>query len=107
MMADNSGGIGVMGVLVGGRIVGVVGTGLLFATGTIGSNSSTVTLELPKVTVRYLRIVAVAFGSMRRAYQRSLCPLRLPESIELMQDTRLSLIRKLRPLPGQMKVVRF
>jgi hypothetical protein len=51
-MADSSGGIGVMGVLVGALIVGVVGTGLLFATGTIGSNTSTVKLELPKVTVR-------------------------------------------------------
>jgi hypothetical protein len=51
-MADNSGGIGIMGVLVGALIVGVVGTGLLFATGTIGSKSSTVKLELPKVTVK-------------------------------------------------------
>ena len=50
-MADNSGGIGVMGVLVGAFIVIVVGGGILFATGTIGSKSSTVTLELPKVTV--------------------------------------------------------
>jgi hypothetical protein len=52
IMAENSGGIGVMGVLVGALIVGVVGTGLLFATGTIGSNTSTVKLELPKVTVK-------------------------------------------------------
>jgi hypothetical protein len=51
-MADNSGGIGVMGVLVGALIVGVVGMGLLFATGTIGSHTSTVKLELPKVTVK-------------------------------------------------------
>lgn len=51
-MSDNSGGIGVMGVLVGALIVGVVGTGLLFATGTIGSNKSTVKLELPKVSVK-------------------------------------------------------
>jgi hypothetical protein len=51
-MADNSGGIGVMGVLVGALIVIVVGGGILFATGTIGSKSSTVTLELPKVTVK-------------------------------------------------------
>jgi hypothetical protein len=49
-MADNSGGIGVMGVLVGALIVIVVGGGLLFATGTIGSKSSTVKIELPKVT---------------------------------------------------------
>jgi hypothetical protein len=51
-MAGNSGGIGIMGVVVGALIVGVVGTGLLFATGTIGSNTSTVKLELPKVTVK-------------------------------------------------------
>jgi hypothetical protein len=49
-MADNSGGIGVMGVLVGALIVTVVGAGLLFATGTIGSKTSTVKLELPKMT---------------------------------------------------------
>jgi len=49
-MADNSGGIGVMGVLIGALIVIVVGGGLLFATGTIGSKSSTVKLELPKIT---------------------------------------------------------
>ena len=49
-MADNSGGIGVMGVLVGALIVIVVGAGLLFATGTIDSKSSTVKVELPKVT---------------------------------------------------------
>lgn len=49
-MADNSGGTGVLGVLVGALIVIVVGAGLLFATGTIGSKSSTVKLELPKVT---------------------------------------------------------
>jgi hypothetical protein len=50
VMADDSGGIGVMGVLVGALIVIVVGGGLLLATGTIGSKSSTVKLELPKVT---------------------------------------------------------
>jgi hypothetical protein len=52
VMAENSSGIGVLGVVVGALIVGVVGTGLLFATGTIGSNTSTVKLELPKVTVK-------------------------------------------------------
>ena len=52
-MADSSGGIGVMGVLVGALIVIVVGGGILFATGTIGgSKSSTMTLELPKVTTK-------------------------------------------------------
>ena len=43
-----------MGVLVGALIVAliviVVGGRILFATGTIGSKSSTVTIELPKVT---------------------------------------------------------
>lgn len=53
-MADgNSGGVGVLGVLVGALIVIIVGGGLLFATGTIGgSKSSTVKLELPKVTTK-------------------------------------------------------
>jgi hypothetical protein len=51
-MADNGSGIEVMGVVVGALIVAVVGGGLLFATGTIGSNSSTVKLELPKVSVK-------------------------------------------------------
>jgi hypothetical protein len=49
-MADNSGGIGVMGVIVGALLVIVVGGGILYATGTIGSKSTTVKLELPKVT---------------------------------------------------------
>ena len=49
-MADSSGGIGVMGVVVGALIVIVVGGGLLFATGTIGSKTSTVKIELPKIT---------------------------------------------------------
>ena len=52
-MADgNSGGVGVLGVLVGALIVIIVGGGLLFATGTFGSKSSTVKLELPKVTTK-------------------------------------------------------
>jgi hypothetical protein len=50
-MADgNSGGIGVMGVLVGVLIVIVIGGGLLFATGNLGNHSSSVKLEVPKVT---------------------------------------------------------
>jgi hypothetical protein len=50
-MADgSSGGVGVLGVLVGALIVIVVGAGILFATGTLGSKTSTVKLELPKVT---------------------------------------------------------
>ena len=50
MAQDSGGGIGVLGVLIGALIVIVVGGGILFATGTIGSNTSTVKLELPKVT---------------------------------------------------------
>jgi hypothetical protein len=48
-MANNSASIGVMGVLVGALIVIIVGTGLLYATGTIGQKSSTIKIELPKV----------------------------------------------------------
>ena len=52
-MADgNSGGVGVLGVLVGALIVIIVGGGILFATGTLGSKSSTAKLELPKVTTK-------------------------------------------------------
>jgi hypothetical protein len=50
MAEDSGGGIGVLGVLVGALIVIIVGGGILFATGTIGSKTSTVKLELPKVT---------------------------------------------------------
>jgi hypothetical protein len=51
-MADNgSGGVGVLGVLVGALIVIVVGGGILFATGMLGPKSSTTTLkvEMPKI----------------------------------------------------------
>ena len=49
-MADNgSGGIGVLGVLVGALIVVVVGFGLLYATGNMGGgNTAAVKIELPK-----------------------------------------------------------
>ena len=48
--SGGSGGIGVLGVLIGALIVIAVGGGLLFATGHLGgSNHSTVKLELPKV----------------------------------------------------------
>ena len=51
-MAEGSGGgIGVLGVLVGALIVIVVGGGLLFATGNLGGgNSTTLKVELPKVS---------------------------------------------------------
>ena len=52
MAGGNSGGVGVLGVLVGALIVIIVGGGLLFATGTFGSKSSTVKLELPKITTK-------------------------------------------------------
>jgi hypothetical protein len=51
-MADgNSGGIGVLGVLIGALIVIVVGGGILFATGTIGGggHTSTLKVEMPKI----------------------------------------------------------
>jgi len=49
-MADGSGGVGVLGVLVGALLVVMVGVGVLFATGNLGSNSSTVKIEVPKIT---------------------------------------------------------
>jgi hypothetical protein len=49
MAEGSSGGVGVLGVLVGALIVIVVGGGLLFATGNLGQKSSTVKVELPKV----------------------------------------------------------
>ena len=49
-MADSgSGGVGVLGVLIGALIVIVVGGGLLFATGNLGGKTSTVKVELPKI----------------------------------------------------------
>ena len=51
-MADgNSGGIGVLGVLIGALIVVVVGGGILFSTGMLGNqHSSGVKIEMPKIT---------------------------------------------------------
>jgi len=51
MAEGSSGGIGVLGVLVGALIVIVVGGGLLFATGHLGnSGHSTLKVELPKIS---------------------------------------------------------
>lgn len=52
MAEGSSGGIGVVGVLIGALIVIVVGGGLLFATGKLGGGSNTTTLkvEMPKVS---------------------------------------------------------
>lgn len=53
MAEGSSGGIGVVGVLIGALIVIVVGGGLLFATGKIGGggggNTTTLKVEMPKV----------------------------------------------------------
>lgn len=51
-MADkDSGGMGVLGVLVGALIVVIIGAGLLFATGQIGGNdSATLKIDVPKTT---------------------------------------------------------
>jgi hypothetical protein len=49
MAESSSGGVGVLGVLVGALIVIVVGGGILFATGNLGQKSSTVKVELPKI----------------------------------------------------------
>ncbi|MBX3515006.1 MAG: hypothetical protein KF826_01895 [Xanthobacteraceae bacterium] len=49
-MADNSGGTGLAGVLIGALLVLVIGGGLLMMTGVIGKqNTSTVSIQLPKV----------------------------------------------------------
>jgi ABC-type transporter Mla subunit MlaD len=53
MAEGSSGGIGVVGVLIGALIVIVVGGGLLFATGKIGGgggNTTTLKVEMPKVS---------------------------------------------------------
>lgn len=52
-MADgSSGGVGVLGVLVGALIVIVVGGGLLMATGHLGGGGghSTIKVEVPKIS---------------------------------------------------------
>lgn len=50
MAEGSSGGIGVLGVPVGAPIAIVVGGGLAFATGNLGGKSSTVKVELPKIS---------------------------------------------------------
>ncbi|HZL39013.1 MAG TPA: hypothetical protein VFC45_01885 [Pseudolabrys sp.] len=49
MAEGSSGGVGVLGVLVGALIVIIVGGGILFATGTLGSKQTTLKVELPKI----------------------------------------------------------
>ena len=51
-MADGDSGTGVLGVIVGALIVIVVGGAILYGTGMLGSNSSSVKIELPKVTTK-------------------------------------------------------
>lgn len=47
-MADNGGGIGILGVLIGALLVVAVGGAMLYASGMIGSKDS-VTITLPKI----------------------------------------------------------
>jgi hypothetical protein len=53
-MAENgSGGVGVLGVLVGALLVVMVGIGVLFATGHLGgggANTAAIKIEAPKTT---------------------------------------------------------
>ncbi len=50
MAEIRSGGIGVLGVLVGALIVIVVGGAVLYATGTIGGHdTATLKIEVPKI----------------------------------------------------------
>lgn len=50
-MADNSGGMGLAGILIGALLVLVIGGGILLMTGVIGEKGpSTVQIQLPKVT---------------------------------------------------------
>jgi hypothetical protein len=49
-MAENSGGMGLAGVLIGALLVVVIGGGLLLMTGVIGGKqNAAVTIQLPKV----------------------------------------------------------
>lgn len=49
-MADNSGGTGLAGVLIGALLVAIIGGAVLMMTGVIGKqNNSTVSIQLPKV----------------------------------------------------------
>ena len=49
-MADNSGGMGMAGVLIGALLIIVVGGALLMMTGVIGNQQkSSVSISLPKV----------------------------------------------------------
>jgi hypothetical protein len=48
-MADNSGPVGMMGILIGVLIVVVLGGAFLFANGHLG-NQSSVKIEMPKIS---------------------------------------------------------
>jgi hypothetical protein len=49
-MADNSGGMGLAGVLIGVLLVVVIGGGLLMMSGVLGNrDTSSVSIQLPKV----------------------------------------------------------
>jgi hypothetical protein len=49
-MADNSGGIGLAGVLIGALLVVVIGGGLLMMSGAFGKRDApSVSIQLPKV----------------------------------------------------------
>jgi hypothetical protein len=49
-MAENAGGTGLAGVLVGALLVLIVGFAVLYVTGNIGSNTTSLKIEVPKAT---------------------------------------------------------
>jgi hypothetical protein len=50
MAEGGSGGVGILGVLIGALLVIIVGGGILYATGTIGGNhTTTLKVEVPKI----------------------------------------------------------
>jgi hypothetical protein len=51
-MADDSGPVGMLGILIGILIVVLVGGAFLYANGNFGKNTSTVKIEVPKITTK-------------------------------------------------------